>query len=48
MYSCDTHDPSEVILKRWLGAQETFLIIIHVGNSFYTIQNIESLSTRSA
>ncbi len=25
-----SHDPSEIILKCWFGAQETFLIIINI------------------
>ncbi len=27
------HDPSEIILMCWFGAQEIFLIIINAGNS---------------
>ncbi len=29
-----SRDPSEIILTRWFAAQETFLIIINVENSF--------------
>ncbi len=28
-----SHDPSDVLLLRWFGAQETFIITINVENS---------------
>ncbi len=31
--SSESHDPSEIILICWFGAQEAFLIIINVENS---------------
>ncbi len=33
LYSSVSHDPSEIILICWFGAQETFIIIINVENS---------------
>jgi len=30
LHSSMLHDPSEIIKLCWFGAQETFLIIIHV------------------
>jgi len=34
LQSLESHDPSEITLIWWFDAQETFLIIINVGNSF--------------
>jgi len=36
LQSSVSHDPSEMILICWFAAQETFLIIINVENSFNT------------
>ncbi len=33
LQSSVSHDPSQIILIYWFGAQETFLIIINVENS---------------
>ncbi len=33
LHSSVSHDPSEIILICWFGAQETFHIIINVENS---------------
>jgi len=43
-----SQNPSEIILKCWFGAQETFLIIINVENSCaaeYLCENHDFLVT---
>ncbi len=34
LLSLVSHDPSEIILICWFGAQETFTIIVNVENSY--------------
>ncbi len=40
LQSSVSHDPSEIILICWFGAQDTFSIIINVWNSFHFYGNI--------
>ncbi len=39
-----SHDPSEIILICWFGAQETFLIIINVDKFFVDLWHIFQVS----
>jgi len=41
-----SHDPSKIILKWWFDAQETFMFIINVENSFFTFSFQDSLMNR--
>ncbi len=34
LQSSVSHDPSEIILICWFGAKETFLINMHIENSY--------------
>jgi len=40
LQSSVSHDHSEIILIRWVAAQETFLITIHVDNCCGTVFRI--------
>ncbi len=43
LQSSVSHDPSEIILMCWFAAQDTFLIIMNVGNwcaaSYFFVEN---------